>query len=249
MYNFLLALIGVFVGGVINILADDLPERKGISRPRCIHCHTPYPLTGWLTLTRWPLHRGQCPTCHQPTPWRGPAVEISTALLFALLPAIITHPVTLGVTAFFIAVLNLIIVIDLEHRLILHVVTFPVTLLALLTTFINPDNRLDFALIGAVFGFICFYLLYLLGTFLFGSGALGFGDVTLAMTMGAMLGIHRIIFAFIIGIVLGGIISLLLLASRRFTTRTYLPYGQYLALGGIIMLIWGNQILDWYIGS
>lgn len=248
MWPIILGILGLVVGGVINVLADDLPERGRISRPRCPHCHTPYPLTGWLVLSRMLFYQGKCPTCHKPAHWRGLAIELSTILLFALLPFFVTPTVTLFITAFFIAVLLLIIVIDLEHRLILHIITFPVTGIALLSTFINPDNSFLLAITGAVAGFIIFYLFYWLGMKLFGEGALGFGDVTLAMTMGAMLGLHRILFALIIGIVLGGVISVLLLLTRRSSSRSYLPYGQYLAVGGIIMLIWGNQILDWYIG-
>ena len=248
MWSAILAICGLLVGGIINGLADDLPERKGVARPRCPHCQTPYTLTAWLGLSRWLLHQKKCPACDKPTHWRYPVVEISTALLWAVVPLVVMDPITVAFTALFIAILLLIIVIDLEHRLILHVVTFPATLLALLSSFVNPDNSPLAALLGAAAGFLIFYLLYLLGTFLFGPGALGFGDVTLAMTMGAMLGLLRIPFALIIGILLGGVISILLLLLRRSSARTYLPYGQYLAIGGIIMLIWGNQILDWYIG-
>lgn len=250
MWSLFMAVCGLVTGGMINVLADDLPERAGISRPRCPHCRTPYPFTDWLGIPRWLLRRGKCPSCHKPSHWRYPVIEISTAILWAIVPLVITDPITVALTAFFIAVLLLIIVIDLEHRLILHVVTFPVTVLALLSTFKNPDpnNSPLIALLGAAAGFIIFYLFYLLGTFLFGPGALGFGDVTLAMMMGAMLGLLRIPFALIIGILLGGIVSILLLLLRRSSARTYLPYGQYLAAGGIIVLLWGNQILDWYIG-
>jgi len=250
MWSVILALCGLLVGGIINVLADDLPERAGVSRPRCPHCHKQYPITAWLGLSRWLLHQGKCPACGKTTHWRYPVVELSTAILWAIVPLVLTNPGNILFTALFIAILLLIIVIDLEHRLILHVVTLPTTLLALLSTFVNPDpnNSPLVALLGAAAGFLIFYLLYLLGTFLFGPGALGFGDVMLSMTMGAMLGLLRIPFALIIGILLGGIISILLLLLRRSSARTYLPYGQYLAIGGIIMLLWGNQILDWYIG-
>ncbi len=250
MWSIVLAVLGLVAGGVINGLADDLPERMGVSRPRCPQCHTVYPIPGWLGLTRFLFYGGKCPACGKRTHWRYPVVELSTACLWAIVPLVISEPITLILTAFFIAVLVLIIVIDLEHRLILHVVTFPTTLLALLTAFINPDtdNNPLLALLGAMTGFIIFYLLYRLGMFLFGPGALGFGDVTLAMTMGAMLGLLRIPFALIIGILLGGIVSILLLLTRRSSARSYLPYGQYLAIGGIIMLIWGKHILDWYLG-
>ena len=147
------------------------------------------------------------------------------------------------------AVLLLVIVIDIEHRLILHVVTFPTTAFALLASLILTDNSLLSAILGAVVGFGFFYLAYILGRRLFGAGAFGFGDVTLAMTMGAMLGIHRVIFALVLGVLLGGLWSLIGLISGRMNRSSYFAYGPFLAVGGLVTLVWGNAFLEWYIGS
>jgi leader peptidase (prepilin peptidase)/N-methyltransferase len=170
-------------------------------------------------------------------------------LLFSFLPFFITELQNLAVNSFYIAVLILVIVIDLEHRLILNVVTFPVTALALAGSLLVTDeqNTLLAALLGAAIGFILFYIVYWLGQMLFGPGALGYGDVKLAMTMGAMLGLHRILFALALAILLGGIVSMMVLfVNRNVNRRTYLPYGQYLAIAGILMLIWGVRLVEWY---
>jgi leader peptidase (prepilin peptidase)/N-methyltransferase len=66
------------------------------------------------------------------------------------------------------------------------------------------------------------------------------------MVLGAMLGFHRIIFALGLAILLGGGGSLLLLLSRRAGRHSYTPYGQYLAMAGIVMLVWGVQVVEWY---
>jgi leader peptidase (prepilin peptidase)/N-methyltransferase len=176
-------------------------------------------------------------------------VEIATALLFATLPWLISPAVDLVIYSFYIAVLILVIVIDLEHRLILHIVTFPTTLIALILSIFLTNNSLPSALVGAVGGFVFFYLAYLLGRKLFGPGALGFGDVTLSMMMGAMLGFQYIFFALIFGIFLAGIFGLLVLITRRGSRRTYFAYGPFLAISGIIMIIWGDQISHWFFGT
>jgi leader peptidase (prepilin peptidase)/N-methyltransferase len=98
-----------------------------------------------------------------------------------------------------------------------------------------------------VTGFVIFFALYLLGGRLFGPGALGFGDVTLSMTLGAMLGLHRIIFALVFAILLGGLISLLLIATGRFNLRSRVAYGPFLAIAGLLMIAWGMDVLAWYI--
>ena len=144
------------------------------------------------------------------------------------------------------SILILIIVIDLENRLILDIVTYPGTVLALLFSFILPNINFLSALVGAVLGLLIFLGIYWLAKVTFGPGAIGQGDVKLAMMMGAMLGVPTIIGAIVIAIVLGGVISGFLLATRLVNRNTYLPYGQYLAISAMIMLIWGAEINAWW---
>ncbi len=249
MLNLLYAIIGLFVGSIINILSDNLPERMRPQRPYCLGCGHVHSMSNWLAIGRWLWGGKKCPNCGAPTRLRAVLVEVVTTILFALLPSLIPDLSDLIVNSFYIAVLILVIVIDLEYRLILNVVTFPATALALAGSLIvtNEENTLLLALVGAAVGFGMFFIAYWLGQLLFGPGALGYGDVKLAMAMGAMLGLHRIVFALVLAVLLGGVISLLvLLINRRVNRRTYLPYGQYLAIAGIIMLIWGVRIFEWY---
>jgi leader peptidase (prepilin peptidase)/N-methyltransferase len=244
MLNVLFALIGLVVGVLINVLADVLPDRLRPQRPYCWQCSHIHTGLGVLA-----IGRSQCANCAAPGRKRALIVELGTAVLFAVLPSLIPDLRNLLVNSFHIAVLILIIVIDLEHKLILNVVTFPATALALLGAFlVTPDeNNWKLALAGAAVGFVVFYLFYWIGQLMFGPGALGYGDVKLSLAMGAMLGFHRIFFALILAVLVGGVSSLLLLIiNRRVNKRTYLPYGQYLAAAGIVMLVWGVQIFQWY---
>ncbi len=251
MLNLLWVLVGLMVGVVINALADHLPERARPQRPYCLQCAHVHTGVGVWGLGRRFLQGGRCPQCGAPTRARTWLVELGTAVLFAILPAFIPDLRNLLVNSFHIAVLILIIVIDLENKLILNVVTYPATAVALLGSFIvtPAQNNWKLSLAGAAVGFVIFFAFYGMGQLLFGPGALGFGDVKLALLLGAMLGFHRIFFALILGIVLGGVGSLLvLIINRRVGRYTYLPYGQYLALAGIIVLIWGVQMYQGYVG-
>lgn len=235
-FNLLFALLGWLVGYLINLLADYLPARR---------------LAEGTTAVSWPapalLRLVQGQTARR-RPW---LVEGTAVLLYAALPALIPAWQNLLVNSVHIAVLLLIIVIDLEHRLIFDVVTYPATALALLGSLIvtPEENSIGLAAVGAVAGFVVFWLLYMLAQFVYGrgSGALGGGDVKLALALGAMLGLHRIFFALALGILLGGVTTLLLLLSRRVGRNAFLPYGQYLAVAGIIMLIWGAEFARGYL--
>ena len=226
MLNLIFFVIGLLAAIIINTLADYLPSSHTPLRPQW---HT----WGWSVRKR-PL-----------------LVFVGTAVTFAILPTFLTNWVDVAVNSFHIAVLILIIVTDLEHRLIFNKVIWPATAIALVTSLlVSPEeNNLRLALLGAVVGFVIFYVLYWLAQFLYGAERipLGYGDVKLAMLMGAMLGFHRIFFALMLGVLLGGVFSLLLLLTRRVNRDTALPYGQYLALGAIVMLIWGAQYVQQFL--
>jgi len=151
----------------------------------------------------------------------------------------------------YIVILILIIVTDLEHRLIFNVVVYPGTVLALVGSFFvsSDQNSIGLAVVGMIVGLLIFGGLYLLANFLYGGDRipLGLGDVKLAMMLGAMLGFHRIFFCLFWAIILGGVITLLLLLSRRVNRRTALPYGQYLAISGIAFLIWGADYVKQFL--
>lgn len=172
-------------------------------------------------------------------------------MLFFGLPFWLTDPFDLAFNSLYIAILILVIVTDLEHRLIYNVVVYPGTLLALIGSFfVTPDqNSIGLALVGALVGLAIFGGLYLLANFLYGGDRipLGLGDVKLALMLGAMLGFQRIFFCLFWAIILGGVVTLILLLSRRVSRSTALPYGQYLAISGIVFLIWGADYVKQFI--
>jgi leader peptidase (prepilin peptidase) / N-methyltransferase len=241
MISILFAFLGLLVGVLINVLADDWPRREMASRPHCPQCGYVYGPSRWLGV-------GKCPQCGLPTRKRVVLVEGGTAVLFAAMPFFFSNPLELAVYTFYMAVLILVIVIDLENRLILDIVTIPGTLLALGFSLVLPDINFLSAFVGAVLGLLIFLGIYGLAKVTFGAGAIGQGDVKLAMMMGAMLGVPAVIAAIVIGIILGGLISGFLLATRLVKRNTYLPYGQYLALAAMIMLMWGPAITAWWFG-
>lgn len=142
-------------------------------------------------------------------------------------------------TGFYIIILLLIIAVDLGWRRILNIIALPATALALLFSLTQGAQAFYLTFLGALTGFLFFYMLYWLGVRLYGPGALGFGDVKLALLLGAMLGLQQILFTLALGLFLAGIAAgILLCAGRHFHRRSTLPYGAFLASAGIFMLIW-----------
>lgn len=275
---FIAALIGILIGILVNRGADNLPpppRRSLLETPRCPYCDSPRAPLEQFGIAAFALRRDKCHQCGAPLRLRAPLVEIVTGALFAFLAARYSFNLYLVIICLFTAVLVLITVIDLEHKLILNVVVLPATLLALLTSPIvlgGPNvtlatwnwNRVVLSLLGLGVGYAMTLAIYFFGILFvrvinrnrktkINTVAFGFGDVKLAGLLGALIGFPAIFYALIYAILLGGIGAVIALVLRstqkgKYTAFTAIPYGPYLVLAGSAFLIFGNELLAWIIG-
>jgi leader peptidase (prepilin peptidase)/N-methyltransferase len=256
----IVTIIGLFAGGIVNALSDDLPHHRWPTRPHYPD-GSPRP---WLGILAFLTGQRASPGGAKLS-WRYPVVEIVTPLMM-----IITVLVTDGEAdvsslqlvfyLFYMALFVLITVIDIEHRLILFAVIIPSCLIALADAILTPDNQrpdLGAALLGGALGFGVFFLLYV-GGILFSyvvakmrgydlpEVAFGYGDVMLAALCGLILGWERLIFAMFITVFLGAFGALIYLVARsvsgKYNLFTPLPYGPYIVVGTYILLLFSDQV-------
>jgi leader peptidase (prepilin peptidase)/N-methyltransferase len=245
----LYTLLGLLTGAVLNLAADYLPQRRSIlNSPHCPYCQGEWGLIDTVSLLSFVLLRGRCPHCTAPHSWRRPILELVTMLTFAFLWQRYGPSLQLILITVYTCILFLIFVIDLEHRLILHVVIFPAIAIAILGSFVYPGMNVRRALLGGALAFGFFYLVVIIGRVLFKRTAMGGGDVHLAAFIGLITGFPDIIMALIISISLGGLVSLILILTRVKKLKSYIPYGVFLAVGGLAVLIFGQEIIHWYFG-
>lgn len=257
------AIAGLLIGGLINLLADDLPQTLRIRGPHYPD-GTPRPPIAWLGLSAF-LFGKRTTESGSKLSWRQPIVEIVTAALFVYIaqadPFSARSLFWMGNTA----ILMLITVIDLEHRLILFVVIIPACVYALVgAALVWPEisTKVLFQdyIFGGIAGFILFFLMYL-GGMLFSNimaqsrgeeleeVAFGYGDVLLATLSGFMLGWQALIFAVFIAIFAGAagalaFITFRLFAKGKYQLFTALPYGQYIVFGTILMMLWRTPVMN-----
>jgi prepilin signal peptidase PulO-like enzyme (type II secretory pathway) len=255
--------LGLIAGVIVNQLADVLPDNKRPTLPR-YRDGSPRPITAWLSVVAFLTGQRASPGGAK-LPWRYPLTEIGTGLLFVLTYlATYDDPymntVQLVFWLIYMVIFSLVTVIDLEHKLILFVVMIPAGLLAVLDAVVAgylPDLRN--VLLGGAFGFIVSYLLYL-GGFVFirylsrargypiNTVAFGYGDVMLFTFSGLLLGPAALLFAMYITVVCGAIGAIAYLvyrnvAGRGYTMFTALPYGPYIVIGTIIMLLFSAEVM------
>jgi leader peptidase (prepilin peptidase)/N-methyltransferase len=256
-----LAFAGLLLGGVINRLADQLPHRDSLSQSKpCAACGRAADLGGFFALPSYILRRGRCPRCAARLPLRPVAVEFVMALLLPVLWLQDSRGILFLAESLYVAIFVLVAAVDFEHRRILNVVIYPSIALALIASLlrIGHHSRLE-GVVGGTVGFIFFLLVFLLGEALLrvlgrtgGGPALGAGDVRLAAFIGLVAGWPGVVPALMLGIVLGGFAALavLIVQLRRRTYRpltSALPYGPFLAAGGLAVVLWGEAIVRWWL--
>jgi len=182
-------------------------------------------------------------------PRRKLRLVLVTALLFGLAGWRFGFTWRAALDCVYLGVLVLVTATDLEHRLIPHRFILPAILLALVAGFFVDWMTWKAALLGGVVGLVFFSAAYAFAAVLYpGKIALGMGDVTLATFIGLAVGFPSALVAVMLGVLMGGLFSTLLLVTRRATLHTAIPYGPFLVLGGLIAMFWGQAITRWWMG-
>ena len=204
--------------------------------------------------------RGRCRYCRALISRRVVLLELGTGLIFAGLYLYYGLGVELAVILFYSSLFIAIGVIDLEHGLILNKIVYPAVLVALiLDMFLPQPGILDFllpqpmilaALIGGANGFLggaIGFTLLLIPALIF-RGGMGFGDVKMVALIGFVAGFPLVLVSLFLGIVLGGLVSLVLLLLKIKKRKEAVPFGPFLAVATVVTLIWGSDLLIWYLG-
>lgn len=237
-------LFGLVIGSFLNVVIARVPEGQSLARPRsrCPGCLTPLAWYDNIPLLSFVALRGRCRSCQMGIPWRYPAVEGVTAAGF--LTAYLRWGLSseFAVTAALLAALIAITAIDLRHQIIPDVITLPGIVAGFLVNVGTGRVTWLDSLIGIV---VCggIFLVIILAS----GGGMGGGDMKLGAMLGAFLGWQTGLVALLLSVLAGGIVAVALLALRRKGRKEAIPFGPYLALGGAIAVLWGNQILAWYL--
>jgi len=258
-----IAIIGWCLGVVINWLADSLPFYRKPVVPCCPACTAPFSPIAWFAVPAVIARAWCCEYCGTRRQTRTLIVELLASAGSIGLYFWSSSPASFWMAFLVSAVFLLIIVIDMEHKLILHVVTFPAAIVFVVIGLLNPEMSLGRTLLGGAVGFGMFFLLYLLGgifarTIAGGKEnaddeiALGFGDVTLATIIGLAVGFPGVIEALLRGILAAGLFSIAFLIymkmRRRYSAFTPIPYGPFLILGAWWVYFLGTNTLEKILG-
>jgi leader peptidase (prepilin peptidase) / N-methyltransferase len=236
---------GLLLGSFLNVVAYRLPRGESLAVPasRCPGCDTPIKPYDNVPVLSWLLLRGRCRSCGTSIAWRYPLVELATGLLLALTVVVIgpNEDVWLGLA--FVLLLVPVTVIDIDFRIIPNKLMIAGTVAALVILALTDPSDIPEHLIAAIAagGFL------LIAAVAYPSG-MGMGDVKLAFVMGLFLG-REVGVAMLVALVAGSAVGMAIMARKgaQEGRKTAIPFGPFLALGGIVGLLAGEPIVDWYL--
>jgi leader peptidase (prepilin peptidase)/N-methyltransferase len=240
------ALFGLLIGSFLNVVAWRLPRGESLVRPRskCPGCGTQLKAYDNIPVFSWLVLRGRCRGCKTRISARYPVVEAITAALYVLVVAVKIDDVAQMVLGLvLVTFLVPIAVIDLDVKRIPNALTGPAAILAVALGAVLDPGHLPEQLAAGFGALLFFYLPALIH-----KKGMGMGDVKLVGVLGLYLGravAPAIFIALILGVVVGaGVIAMKGMSDGR---RAKIPFGPFLAVGGLIAFFVGNDLVDSYI--
>ncbi len=211
----------------------------GSNCPNCGHA-----IRAWenVPVISWLLLRGRCSGCGSAIGIRYPLVELLTGLL--TLAVVWRFGISWHTLALCLLVWGLIsmTVIDIDEQLLPDLLTLPLLWLGLLANLDGQPVALSDAVIGAVAGYLSLWLVFQLFRALTGKEGMGYGDFKLFALFGAWMGWQLLPQIILLASLSGAVIGIGMIVLRGRDRQIPIPFGPYLALGGLIALFWGERI-------
>jgi leader peptidase (prepilin peptidase) / N-methyltransferase len=237
---------GAMIGSFLNVVAHRVPLGESIVSPgsRCPTCRNDLAAYDNVPVVSWLVLRGRCRHCGAKISARYPLIELLTAGTFAAIVAVRGADADLVVELPFAAILIALAAIDLEHRILPNRILLPAAVFGVAAAAVVHLDELPELLIAGTAGFTALLLVALAKP-----GGMMMGDVKLAGVMGLYLGL-ALVPALLVAFLAGSVVGIGMMAIRGMAARKEaVPFGPFLALGALVGLLAGDELVDLYSSS
>jgi leader peptidase (prepilin peptidase) / N-methyltransferase len=264
-FSIFLFVIGACIGSFLNVCIYRLPLNRSIVMPGsfCFSCKSPIKPFDNIPILSFIFLLGKCRRCGSLISFQYPFVEFATASLFVIfyrisgfdLKHLVVNPSSILILIgmfFYIGAMVVITMIDLKHQIIPDSISIPGIVLGLIFTlyrvYINDTSRfilsadLFDSFFGGALGALIFYLIIVISR-----GGMGYGDVKLSAMIGTFMGWRVLLVVIMLSVISGSIIGIYLRLTGKNKPREPIPFGPFLAIMSLVCLVYGKNILDWYI--
>jgi leader peptidase (prepilin peptidase)/N-methyltransferase len=265
--------LGLIVGSFLNVVIHRLPkmmerewrlqcaeldgrevtvtERYSLVLPpsACPHCGHRIGILENIPLLSYLWLRGRCAECKHPIGIRYPVVEAVTGLLSAYAAWHFGFGWPAAAALVLVWALIALTFIDLDTQLLPDDITLPLLWLGLLVNMGGLFTDLESAVIGAMAGYLALWSVYWLFKLVTGKEGMGYGDFKLLAALGAWLGWKMLPAIILLSSVVGAIVGIALILFARHGRSVPIPFGPYLAGGGLVALFWGQSLTQAYLSG
>jgi leader peptidase (prepilin peptidase)/N-methyltransferase len=265
------AVLGLLVGSFLNVVIHRLPKMMELGwqqqcaelhgtqpvpaepynlitpRSACPHCH--HAISAWenIPVASYLLLRGKCRACKADISPRYPIIEAVSGLLCGFAALHFGFGMAAAGAILLIWALLVLTVIDLDTQLLPDDITLPLVWAGLLFNLNGGYATLPDALLGAVLGYLALWSVYWLFKLITGKEGMGYGDFKLLAALGAWLGWQLLPLIIILSSLVGAVVGITLIVAVKQGRDIPIPFGPYLAGGGLIALFWGQTLTQNYL--
>jgi leader peptidase (prepilin peptidase)/N-methyltransferase len=243
-------ILGLIIGSFSNVCIYRIPKKESIVFPasHCPNCNSTIKAIDNIPLLSYFILKGKCRKCGEKISIRYPIVEFLTGAIYLLIFLIYGRSYQTLIYALLSSALIIISFIDLDEQIIPDEISLPGIIIGFALSFIVPYISYFNSILGIITGGGIIFLIALVGLAIFKKEAMGGGDVKLSAMIGAFIGWKYIIISLFIGFFIGAIAGILLILLKIRNRDDLVPFGPFIVLGSLITILWGENILSWYLG-
>lgn len=267
-------LLGLVVGSFLNVVIHRLPKMMehdwrsqcaefldGVAPPeqqqpynlvvprsRCPNCNHQITALENVPVVSYLALRGRCSDCGWRIPLRYPAIELLTGLISIIVVWRFGLTVQAGGALLLSCALIALSFIDFDTQYLPDSITLPFLWLGLAFNVAGIYTTSQASVIGAIAGYLTLWSVFHLFRLITGKEGMGYGDFKLLALFGGWLGWSALPLIVLLSSVIGAVVGITLIALRGHDKNIPIPFGPYLAIAGWIALMWGNQLVDAYLG-
>ena len=239
-------ILGLLIGSFLNVCIYRLPQNQSIITPpsHCKTCNTRLKPWDLIPVFSYLLCRGHCRYCGTAFSARYALVELLTASLFVWCLEVFGPSPELVKALIFISFFIVITFIDYDHQLILDKVLICLSVAGVvINLWIGSVSPLNMLIAGLLGGGLLLIIALVSG------GGMGGGDIKFAAALGLCFGWQYLLLTLLLSFIFGGIGGVLLLVFKLKSRKDFIPFGPFIALGALFTLLYGNNIITWYMGN
>jgi leader peptidase (prepilin peptidase)/N-methyltransferase len=248
-FSIAIGLFGLLIGSFLNVVAIRTLKQESIVFPPsyCVNCNHQLGVFDLIPVLSFLGLRGKCRYCNERISLIYPFGESLAALFYGVCAWHFGVNYELITALVFVSILVMIIVTDIREMIIPNRIVYSgIIILIVIRLVIHPLSLINYGL-AFILGGGLLLAISVIGTFILRKEGMGGGDIKLFALAGLVLGIKLTLLSIFVSSLLGTLFGVGMMAIGRYERGKHIPFGPFIAVGSMISLIWGNNIVQWYL--